>query len=312
MRTPLGAVAACQHGAFHARQALDCYSPGEVRARVRSGRWRRVVGQVYRQDYSEPTARLRLAAASLDIGRPVPACLHTAAELHGYGVLDESITHVAVAAESPCRRRAELWPHQLVLQQADIVSLRCGALATNPDRTAVDLARTLGRLDVLPVLDAALGTGRCTPASLAAELLRHLGHRGVRQARELIPLADAAAGSPQESRLRLRCHDAGLPPPSLQVPVLDRSGRACRWLDLGWEQTRIGLEYDGEGHDGAARRRADRRRHNLLTDRGWRMFYATDLDVYRNYPDLMGAIRRAMRDQGPDVADRDPETTPAP
>lgn len=295
MHPELAALAAAQHGAFHARQALQWYRPVELRARIRAGEWQRVFRRVLRHASSEPNARLRLSAAALDIGRPVAACLHTAAELHGFGLLDDPVTHVATTVALPCRRRPGLWPHQLDLGAVDLLRLRCGAVATRPDRTAVDLARTVPRLDVLVVLDAALAAGDCTADSLRTELLRHVGLPGIRQARDLIPLADADAGSPQESRLRLRCHDAGLPPPALQLPVLDDRGRPCRWLDLGWEEAMVGLEYDGEiGHDGAVRRRADRRRHNFLEDRGWRMFYATDLDVYRDHDALMAQVTRAL------------------
>ncbi|MFC5231963.1 hypothetical protein [Pseudonocardia zijingensis] len=226
----------------------------------------------------------------------MPACLHTAAELHGFGVLDDATTHVAVRPDEACIRRADLWPHQLALAEDDLARLRCGTLATNPDRTAVDLARTLPRIDVLPVLDAALGAGVCTTESPAAELERHARLRGVRQARELVPPANGAPESPQESRLRLRCHDAGLPPPTVQFPVFDARGRARRFVDLAWEEVEVGLEYDGEeGHTGQRALRSDRRRHNYLQDEGWAMFYATDLDVYRDFADLMRKVGAAIR-----------------
>jgi hypothetical protein len=295
MRQPLRNIAAAQHGAFTAAQAMSCYSRGELRTLLRSGRWEAVFTGTYRVESAEPGPRLRLSAAGLSIGREVPACLHTAAELHGFGVLDDAVTHVAVRPDEPCARRADLWPHQLALATVDLIRLRCGALATTADRTAIDLARTLPRIDVLPVLDVALAAGVCTPESLAAELDRHAGLRGIRQARELVPLSDSAPESPQESRLRLRCHDAGLPPPSLQFPVLDSRGRTRRWLDLAWEEAKVALEYDGEdGHAGRENLRSDRRRHNFLQDDGWAMFYATDLDVYRDFPDLMRKVGAAI------------------
>ena len=295
MRRPLRDIAAAQHGAFSTAQAMSCYSRGELRALVSSRRWCAVFTGSYRLSSAEPGPRLRLSAARLRIGREVPACLHTAAELHGFGVLDDIATHVAVRPDEGCTRRADLWPHQLALAADDVVRLRCGALATGADRTAVDLARTLPRLDVLPVLDAALAAGVCTPGSLAAELERHSGLRGVLQARELVPLAAPAPESPQESRLRLRCHDAGLPPPTLQLPVLDPRGRPCRWLDLAWEEAKVGLEYDGEErHAGRQNLRSDRRRHNFLQDDDWAMFYATDLDVYRDFEELMSKVGAAI------------------
>jgi hypothetical protein len=295
MRRPLRSLAARQFGAFTAAQARTCYTAGEIRARVRSGRWLRVTGRTYRLASSKADARLRLSAATLDIGRPVPACLHTAAELHGFGVLAESLTHVAVGTDLPCRRRDDLWPHQLALAPCDLTTLRCGALVTHADRTAVDLARGLPRLDALPVLDAALIAGVCTRESLDRELVRHAGLPGVLQARELIPLAATGPDSPQESRMRLRCHDAGLPPPTLQLPVCDTRGRPRRWLDLGWEKAKVGLEYDGEeAHEGERNRRDDARRHNWLEDDEWAMFYATDLDIFRDHAALMAKVARAI------------------
>jgi hypothetical protein len=295
VRQPLRDIAAAQHGAFTTAQAMSCYSRGELRALVSSGRWEGVFAGTYRVRSGPPSPRLRLSAARLSIGREVPACLHTAAELHGFGVLDDTVTHVAVRPDEPCARRTDLWPHQLALAAGDVMRLRCGALATTADRTAIDLARTLPRIDVLPVLDAALAAGVCTPRSLSAELERHSGLRGVRQARELVPLADPGPESPQESRLRLRCHDAGLPPPTPQFPVPGPAGHARRWLDLAWEEVKVGLEYDGaEGHTGQENLRADRRRHNFLQDDGWAMFYATDLDVYRDFPELMRKVGAAI------------------
>lgn len=324
MRQPLRDIAAAQHGAFTTAQAMSCYSHGELRALLRSGRWEGVFTGTYRLKSGEPGPRLRLSAAGLSIGREVPACLHTAAELHGFGVLDDAVTHIAVGPDEPCARRADLWPHQLALATDDLVRLRCGVLATTADRTAIDLARRLPRLDVLPVLDAALAAGACTPESLVAELKRHAGLRRVRQARELVPLADPAPESPQESRLRLRCYDAGLPPPTSQFPVLDSRGRPRRWVDLAWEVPKVGLEYDGEeAHAGRQNLRSDRRRHNFLQDDGWAMFYATDLDVYGDFEDLMRKVgaaikRRTQRlaplsvDQGQMVAPEDRSATICP
>ena len=295
MRQPLRDIAAAQHGAFTAAQAMSCYSRGELRALLRSGRWAGVFTGTYRVMSGEPGPRLRLSAAGLSIGREVPACLHTAAELHGFGVLEDAVTHVAVRPDEPCAHRADLWPHQLALVADDLVRLRCGALATTADRTAIDLARALPRIDVLAVLDAALAAGVCTPESLATELARHSGLRGVQQARELVPLANSAPESPQESRLRLRCHDAGLPQPIPQFPVFDSRGRPRRWLDLAWVEVKVGLEYDSdEGHAGRQNMRSDRRRHNFLQDDGWMMFYATDLDVYRDFEELMRKVGAAI------------------
>jgi very-short-patch-repair endonuclease len=244
---------------------------------------------------SEAGARLRLAAAALSLGREVPACLHTAAELHGFDVLQDPDTHVAVTGPSACLRRPGLWPHQLILGPYDLVRLRCGSVTTGPDRTAIDLARTLPRIDVLAVLDAALACGACSQDTLLSELARHRGLRGVRQARELVPLADPRAESPQESRLRQLCHDAKLPAPDLQVAVPGEPGRHQRFVDLGWHRAKVGIEYDGwESHRGRDRHRADRKRHNWFQGIGWTIFYATDLDIYGDHRPLMAGVAAAL------------------
>jgi hypothetical protein len=292
MRSPLRQLAAAPHGAFSTAQALLCYSPGEIKARHAGGHWIPVFAGSHRLAHAEPNARLRTAAAGLSLGREVPACLHTAAELHGFGVLADPVTHVAVPGTTPYLHRDELWPHQLVLREEDLTRLRCGTIATTPERTAVDLARTLPRLDALPVLDAALAAGVCTQETLAAEARRHTRLRGVRQARELVALACEGAESPPESRMRLLCLDAKLPPPSVQLLVTD--GHSRRWIDLAWEDAMVGLEYDGEAHDGPERRRSDRRRHNWFQDLSWTMFYATDLDVFGDCTPLLAKVAVAV------------------
>lgn len=292
MRSPLRELAAAQHGAFSTAQALLCYTPGEIKAQLAGRHWVPVFAGSLRLARAEPNARLRTSAAGLSLGREVPACLQTAAELHGFGVLSDQVTHVAVPGTTPYLHRAGLWPHQLVLAEEDLTRLRCGTIATTPERTAVDLARTVPRLDALPVLDAALAAGVCTQEALFAEVRRHTRLRGVRQARELIALTCEGPESPPESRLRLLCRDAKLPPPTVQLLVTD--GRARRWIDLAWEDAMVGLEHDGEVHDGPERRRSDRRRHNWFQDLDWMMFYATDIDTYGNPAPLLAKVAAAV------------------
>lgn len=57
---------------------------------------------------------------------------------------------------------------------------------------------------------------------------------------------DGGAQSPKESWLRLVLVDAGLPRPVTQIRVTD--GRLVAYLDMGWEQQMVAVEYDGEHH----------------------------------------------------------------
>ncbi|HET6532367.1 MAG TPA: hypothetical protein VFH03_17410 [Actinoplanes sp.] len=171
---------------------------------------------------------------------------------------------------------------------------RGGVPCVPPHRCAIDLARVLPRADALPVLDAVLRAELCTAEQLAAELARHTGLRGIRQARELVGWADPRAECAEESRLRLVLLDGRLPTPELQISVDDGAGRPLYRLDLGYRLRRVGIEYDGSSHLDAARMQADRTRHNWLSDRGWQIRYFTARDLYRAPSAIVAAVRSLL------------------
>ena len=81
---------------------------------------------------------------------------------------------------------------------------------------------------------------------------------------------DGGAQSPKESWLRLVVIDAGLPRPTTQIRVTD--GRLVAYLDMGWEDSMVALEYDGDQH------RTDRgqyvkdiRRAEMVDRLGWQV-----------------------------------------
>ncbi|MFI9643915.1 endonuclease domain-containing protein [Micromonospora sp. NPDC051925] len=171
--------------------------------------------------------------------------------------------------------------HQSVLAVPDPV-LVAGLPCAPAERCAVDLARTLPRMDALPFLDLCLRTGVCRPEELCAELARHARLRGVGQARQLVRLADPRAECRQESQLRLVLIDGGLPAPEPQLWVPDEAGFLRYRLDLGYRRLRIGIEYDGLSHLDRDRLRHDRTRMNWLSAQGWRMRHYTALDLYHH------------------------------
>jgi hypothetical protein len=163
-----------------------------------------------------------------------------------------------------------------------------------PARCAIDLARMSRRLDALPVLDAVLRSGLVTADFLAVEVDRHHGLRGVRQARELVPLADGRAECRQESQLRLVLIDGKLPRPDVQIWVCDAGGVPRFRLDLGYEGRKVGVEYDGMSHLDRERFRYDRDRANWLDTQGWTMRYFTDRDLYRRPEYIVDSVRAAL------------------
>lgn len=216
----------------------------------------------------------------------------SAARRHGFGVLRDDLIHIQLPAGVPKPRLPGVVVHRTVLpaQPVFVEGLPCVPAA----RCAVDLARAVRRLDALPVLDAALRSGLVTQDELLAEVAAHSALRGVRQARQLIPLADGRAECRQESQLRLILIDGGLPPPEPQLWVADRFGIPLYRLDLGYRERRVGIEYDGLSHLDRDRLRRDRERVNWLSAAGWRMRYFTDRDLYRRPQHIKDTIRAAL------------------
>jgi len=66
--------------------------------------------------------------------------------------------------------------------------------------------------------------------------------------RTALSLYDPGAASPKETWLRLLLIRAGYPRPQTQIPVLSPDGRRQYYLDMGWEDFKLAIEYDGEQH----------------------------------------------------------------
>lgn len=288
-----------QHGVFTVQQALSEYTRAEIRTLLARGDWTRVFQGVFRESSTPIAPPLSVEAARLSMGATeVAACYETAAALHTFPVVDDPATHV-VTADARMTRRSGLVVHRDAFEATDLCRID-GSLATNAARTAIDLARTSDRLDAIATLDLAwrrnvLTRGRqgANIDELKAELDRQAGRRGIRQATELLGLANWKAESPMESRTRLQCIDGGLPHPEPQV-ILWQNGIERR-IDLGWPEWKIGLEYEsGLWHTGGQAASRDNPRHNWLMDEGWLMFYAVAPQVYFRPYEFVDPIRRAI------------------
>jgi len=99
---------------------------------------------------------------------------------------------------------------------------------------------------------------------------RHGHVRGLRQLERVLDLVDPGSQSPKETWLRLLLIDGGFPRPNTQIPVRAANGWTIYYLDMGWEDARVAVEYDGDQH------RTDRtqyvkdiRRADALAALGW-------------------------------------------
>lgn len=292
-----------QGGVFTGRQALAHTTRSNVRWNIDTGRWVKVLGTVYRLREEPPTPAVRLSAARLYLARPDPVLSHdTAAEVHGISVRHQTRTHVLVPDRRHTRAKG-VAVHCGPVAQGDVVEVG-GVACTNAARTAVDLARTLDRGDGLAVLDRAArlhaesgGRAGVSLEQLRQEAARHAHQPGIRAALGLLALADPGAASVPESWTRLRCVDFGLPRPRTQVRVRTPAGE--RFLDLGWEDEQVGLEYDSHlHHSGGTAVRRDLRRHNALTHAGWLVFYADPQQVRHQPEAFLAPVRAALRQRG--------------
>lgn len=185
----------------------------------------------------------------------------------------------------------------------DHVRERAGVRITCRTRTALDCTRWLPRSEAIAALDQFLRTGVQTEdlRTMAATLQ---GYRGNRRLRDLLRLGDRGAASPGESWTRMAMVDAGFPRPRTQVPV---PGPYDRWfyIDLGYENYRVGLEYDGERHHTGRTARAhdESRRRWLRKETGWQIIPVTKLFLSRPAP-YLEALLTALLQRGwnPDPA----------
>jgi hypothetical protein len=76
----------------------------------------------------------------------------------------------------------------------------------------------------------------------------HPGVRGLSSLRRTLDFVDGGAESPYESLTRLTLIRAGLPAPETQLRVDDESGFPVAYLDMGWRERRLGVEFDGAQH----------------------------------------------------------------
>ena len=255
-----------------------------LRSHVRAGALVRVWHGVYA--LSAPDISGRLAALDLIAGKPIVACMNTAAALYGFDTEPDDSIHVLDPGVR-MRPTPELMVHQRI--GAPLKRVR-GRLATAPAWTAVELARTLRRPRALAVLDAALHCRACIRDELTAVIREQKGRRGIVKVRELVEYADGRAESAMESETRLVFIDGGLPLPELQYEIVDKCGKLWR-VDFAWPDAMLAAEYDSvEWHANPDAFKHDRMKIARLQECGWSLVPIVVDDVRRRPIDLVARI----------------------
>jgi hypothetical protein len=172
----------------------------------------------------------------------------------------------------------------------DEVTLLEGMAVTTADRTAFDLARRGSIGQAVARLDALARATHFKVEDVQAMAVRHPHVKGLRRVDRVLDLVDAGAESPKETWLRLLLMDAGFPRPQTQIPVPGPDGYPLYYLDMGWEDMMIAVEYDGDDHRERLRWGKDMVRAEYIAQLGW-----THIRVMADHrrPDIVHRVQRA-------------------
>ncbi|MBY0285961.1 MAG: DUF559 domain-containing protein [Mycobacteriaceae bacterium] len=221
---------------------------------------------VYIEKGVEPSLRDRAIGAWLATRRNGVVAGVAASALHGASWVDPAEPIEVLGVKS--QPQEGLIPRSERIA-ADEITRVSGLPVTTRVRTAFDLGRHLERGDALARLDALMWNQRFQIDDVLALSQRYPRSRGTRQLRELLPLVDGGAASPRESQVRLLLLNAGFPRPETQIPVV-RGVTPVAWLDMGWREYQVAVEYDGDHHRKNRRQYVkDIARLRMLEALGW-------------------------------------------
>ncbi|WP_277212062.1 type IV toxin-antitoxin system AbiEi family antitoxin [Isoptericola croceus] len=232
--------------------SIELADPAVVAAHVRNGLLRDIRGGVVPnmpdgQDESQHSGEiLRVAADLVAHARGDFVLSHaTAAHLHGaWTYATPALVHVTHEFHPHVARRAEpqVRRHHTRLRPSERTVVH-GVPVTSPERTLVDCLRTLPAPGALVVADSLFRRG-ADPDEVSRIMSASRGKRGMLQARRLFDVCDPRSASPGETVARLVAIDGGLPRPECQMEV--RTASATRFVDFGWPDVGLGVEFDGE------------------------------------------------------------------
>ncbi|WP_343710374.1 DUF559 domain-containing protein [Mycobacterium sp.] len=269
----------------------EALASGTVNRHQLRSRYRLVCPNVYLPRQIEPSLEQRIAAAWLWSGRRATIAGSAAAALHGAKWIDGDVV-VELVHSNPRTPPGVVTRRELLLD--DEVQILAGRAVTTPERTAFDLGRRGEVRAAVAQLDALARATRLTPGDVALLAGRHPRARGLRQLETALELVDPGAQSPRESYLRLLLVDAGFPRPQTQIPV--DAGDRMYYLDMGWPEHLVAVEYDGDQH------RTDRwqyvndvRRSETLDRLGWLVVRVVAEDRPAG---ILRRVRQALQSRG--------------
>ena len=245
----------------------EAVAGGTLRRYQLRSRFRPVFPDVYVLRDQELTLRQRAVAAWLWSHRNGVIAGVTAAAWHGTKWVDDHLPVELIWGNARPPRGLRTYDITLGPDELDVVA---GLPVTSPRRTAFDIGCRKPMGLAIAHLDALMRATGLKVNEVREISAMHRGARGLRQLEAVLECVDAGSQSPKETWLRLLLVKAGLPRPTTQIPVMAAAGTQMYYLDMGWPDLMVAVEYDGEHH------RLDRwqyakdiRRSEKLAQLGW-------------------------------------------
>ncbi len=201
-----------------------------------------------------------------------------------------------LAPRSVLPQRAELVVHGRQLVTGDIVDVD-GVPITSAPRLFIDLAALLTERELVVLGDALLRTGLATLPELSWRVHLAARRRGVVRARDALRFVDGRAQSVPESVVRHVIVTGGLPAPVPQLSILDNFGRVVAHADLGYEEWKIVIEYEGRQHSEDEQFGRDIERYSRMAADGWLVLRFSAAHLAKPYV-ILDRVRQALLSRG--------------
>lgn len=255
------------------------------------------------EEYANDLVARCAAALATSADETVIASI-TAARIHGLWLPDlPEVIHLATAqpdraSRSMTRtRRPEFRAHRRMLTAGDRTTVN-GLDVMSVARTWLDLAAVLAVPDLVAAGDSAL-RGGCTLEQLQGAVSRSVRLRGVRRAREALPLLDKRSRSRPESHLRVAVSAPDMPRFEVNEPVYRDDGGWLAEPDLSLAEARLALEYQGADHADLKRMRKDITRDTDMRRERWLTLAYGPAEVFKRPWEIRPEVRRFIRERAP-------------
>jgi hypothetical protein len=266
----------------------EALAAGEVSRYELRRYYRAIMPNIYLDKHVEPSLRQRTTAAWLWSDREAVIAGAGASAMHGAKWVDDKAAVELIWRNARAPQRVVTRDDLLRSGESQWLD---GLRLTTPERTAFDIGRRETRDRAVADLDALAAATDFKVGDVMELAGQHRRARGLRKLDVALDLVDGGAQSPKETLLRLLLIDAGFPRPQTQIPVPGPDGFPRYFLDMGWEDIMLAVEYEGEQHWTDPRQFGyDVDRQEYISGVGWTVIRVVSR---HRRPDIIRRVQRA-------------------